>query len=128
MELFFADPSETPLPPDEVRILELKAEPYPDHRRVRVSLALTPFLQQPNGDLLITDPEGNLAAATSFIGAITPRLEMTLHLRSGETRGRFTVTATLYYTEEIQETGSETEILESPARNVVDRASVDFTC
>jgi len=128
MDIFFADSSEIPLPPEDVRILELKAEPYPDGRRVRVSLALTPFLKQPNGDLLITDQEGNLVASSSFIGAVTPRLEMTLHLRSGDARGQFTLTAELYYAEAIQGTGDEAEILASPEKTVVDQASIDFTC
>jgi hypothetical protein len=128
MDIFFADSSEIPLPPEEVRILELKAEPYPDGRRVRVLLSLTPFLKPPNGDIHITDQEGNLVATSSFIGAVTPRLEMTLHLRSIEAGGSFTVSATLYYTDEIQDTGDETEILASPEKTVVDQASVDFTC
>jgi hypothetical protein len=128
MDIFFADSTEIPLPPEDVRILELKAEPYPDGRRVRVFLSLTPFLKPPNGDIHITDQEGNLVATSSFIGAITPRLEMTLHLRPGEAGGSFTLSATLYYTEEIQGTGDEAEILASPENTVVDQASVDFTC
>ena len=42
MDIFFQDPTDIPLPPEEVRIRELTAEPWPDGRRVRVYVELTP--------------------------------------------------------------------------------------
>ena len=40
----------------EVRIIELRAEPWPeDGRRVRIHLEVTPFLERPNLEVPITD-------------------------------------------------------------------------
>jgi hypothetical protein len=51
MDIFFADPSEVPLPPNEVRIRELNVEPWPDGNRLRVYLEVDPFQKRPNADL-----------------------------------------------------------------------------
>lgn len=44
MDAFFLDPQVPHLPPEETRILDLRAEPYSDGKRVHVNLKLTPFL------------------------------------------------------------------------------------
>ena len=36
MDIFFEDPDDVPVPPQEVEIRELKAQPYPDGRRVSI--------------------------------------------------------------------------------------------
>ena len=41
MDIFFQDPGAIPLPPDDVKIVELRAEPWPDNRRVKVYLERT---------------------------------------------------------------------------------------
>ena len=48
MEIHFHDPSEAPLPPGETRISAVRAEPWPDGRRVSVEVEITPFQQRPN--------------------------------------------------------------------------------
>ncbi|MFM8319423.1 MAG: hypothetical protein ACKOC5_00800, partial [Chloroflexota bacterium] len=96
MDLFFADPSEVPLPPDEVRIRSLLAEPYPDGRRVRVSVEIDPFQRRPNAELAIEDAGGRELASASVIESMTRKFSMTLHLR-GDVSGPLTLTATLFY-------------------------------
>lgn len=81
MDIFFSDPTAIPLPPDEVRVKELRAEPWPDKRRVRVYLEITPFQQRPNGNITITDAAGEEVASVSFIETIDPKMEFTIHLR-----------------------------------------------
>jgi len=126
MDIFFADDSEIPLPPDEVRILDLTIEPYPDGRRVRLSLEMTPFQKSPNGDIVITDSAGFRVAAASFIGAITREVEMTLHLRPADPLGQFTASATLFYTDEIKDGEGEDRVLVKPEKKVIHECSVKF--
>jgi len=125
MDIFFSDPEVIPLPPDEVQILALKIEPYPDGRRVRLFLELTPFQKKPSGDIIITDQDGNQAAAASFIEAITPKLEITLHLRYDQP-GQFTATATLYYTEEIEDVIQDDRILVRPNKQIIHQVEEIF--
>jgi hypothetical protein len=125
MDIFFTDPEAIPLPPDEVRILELKIEPYPDSRRVKVFLELTPFQKKPSGDITISDQAGNQAAAASFVEAITPKLEMTLHLRYDQP-GEFTALTTLYYTEEIEDGVQDDRIVVRPNKQIIHQVEEKF--
>ena len=97
MDIFFADPTAIPLPPEQVRIVALQAEPWPDGRRVHVTLEVTPFLKRPNAELRMTDQDGDVAASISVIETITPKMEFTMHLRSPQLQGEFTLSARLYY-------------------------------
>ena len=124
MDIFFQDPTAIPLPPDEVRIRELRAEIWPDNRRVRVFLEVTPFQKRPNGEVIITNPRGDEVASVSIIESIVPRIEFTMHLRGELPAGVYRLSATLYY---------ETELEAPPAppknreRIVVDQAQRDFS-
>lgn len=128
MDIFFSDPDAIPLPPDDVRIQELRAEPWPDNRRVRVYLEITPFQQRPDGNIIIKDAEGQEVANVSIIETIDPKMEFTLHLRGPVRPGTYQVTATLFYQakDEDQEAGA----LSSPderKQRVVDQATTQFS-
>lgn len=128
MEIFFADPSEKPLPPEEVRIREIQARPWEDGRRVKVNLEVTPFLKRPSGQVEIRDAAGALVASASIVEAMTPHIEINLHLRAAELQGEFTVLAEIYYLPDI-ETVLEDEDRPPvpPQRMVVDSAQAVFT-
>jgi hypothetical protein len=81
MDAFFLDPNVERLPPEATRLLDLRAEPYPDGRRVRVGLELTPFQKRPDIELTLTDPDGQTAATASVIEPMGWKLELTLHVR-----------------------------------------------
>jgi hypothetical protein len=130
MDIFFQDPAAIPLPPDEVRILEFRAEPWSDNRRIRIRLSITPFQKRPNGEIAITDDEGTEVAAFSIIETISPKMEFTVHLRGGRENGQFTASVILFYYEEepdrIQPHDSP-EGFELPAKTrIVDRAQAVF--
>jgi hypothetical protein len=133
MDIFFQDPTDIPLPPEEVRIRGLTAEPWPDGRRVRVSLELTPFQNRPNGEIDIRNDKEEEVSSVSFIETIDPKMQFTMHLRTLETEGEFTVSATVFYpitenAEESEEENSNQESLLLPDEiMVVDRSSVKFT-
>ena len=125
MDIFFTDPTEIPLPPDEVRIRSLRAEAWPDGRRVRVSLEVDPTLKRPNADLLIQDAQGNEVAAASIIESMDRRMEITMHLRGFEGGGPYKLSATLFFAELEKEPapGQEPAL---PERLVTDTAQVTF--
>jgi hypothetical protein len=126
MELFFDDPNITRLPPEDVRILNLRAEPNPDGQRVRVWLELTPFLQNPNGEISIKNVQGQELANASFIECITPKMDFTLHLRGAPSGGACTLLASIFYLEAIQERDEVENPSGETLRTVVDEKQVTF--
>ncbi len=130
MEIFFRDPNEVPLPPEEVRIRELRADPLPDGQRVRVYLETEPFQKRPSADLVITDETGQEVAAVSIIESMLRKMELTMHLRGGKTSGKFTLHADLFYGKLVEpEPGNKPaqEAANYPLeRTVVDQAEAVF--
>jgi len=125
MDIFFHDPTDLPLPPDEVHIRKFEAKPYPDNRRVRVYLEISPFQKRPSGEVSIFDSEENEVASVSIIETVDPRMEMTLHMHGVETQGNFIAKAEIYYTEPLpEENGEENQTL--PERNTIDTAEMAF--
>jgi hypothetical protein len=107
----FDDPETPRKPPAEVRILDLHAEPWPDGRRVRVHLELTPFEQKPNISLTITTAAGDPSASAAIIESFTHKLVITMHLRWIDPTGSYRLEASVSY----------------PEIDPVDRRAVDFS-
>lgn len=130
-DIFFTDAGEAPVPPDEVRIRALSAQPRPDGLRVKVHASLTPFQRRPNVEVNITNAEGRELAAVSVVEAIDSTMEFTMHLRQARTPGRYKLSARVFYADvESQQTeaagqASASELL-GKARTVVDERSVEF--
>lgn len=100
MEFFIDDSDVQRLPPDEVRLLSIQVEPYPDKKRLRVRLEITPFQKSPHLDLQLTASDGSEAGSVSIIEPAAWNMEFTLHIRrSGETAGDYLLTAHLFYPE-----------------------------
>jgi hypothetical protein len=97
MDMFFADPNDPPLPPEEVRLRELRAEPWAEGRRVKVMLELTPFQKRPSAEVLLTDPNGVEAARTSILETFSRKMAFNLHLRPDAPAGEYTLAITVYY-------------------------------
>ena len=116
MSLFFSDPNDPPLPPQEVRIRRLSAEPWHDRRRVRVDLEVTPFQKRPHGEIRITNARGEEVASLSIIGAMMPKMSFTVHLREKDPSGVYTVHASLYYFEEPEESSAPSSEIEAMLR------------
>ncbi len=124
MDIFFADPSEVPLPPAEVRIRQLKAEPSPDGRRVRVYFEVDPFQKRPNAELFIIDDNENEAASVSIIESMNRRMELTMHLRNART-GMYVLKAVLFYSK-FEEQDAPIEDIQPIEQTVVDTAETAF--
>ena len=137
MDNFFQDSFENPLPPDEVRIRELRAEPWPDGRRVRIYLEVDPFQKRPSAEVIITDSEAVVVAQASVIESMAHKIEFNMHLRQAQPGGRYTVSAILFYSEPIPESRrpenepevptSLPEAISWPQTKTVDRAETTFS-
>ncbi len=128
MDIFFQDPDDAPVPPEEVRIREFSASPYPDGRRVRIQLEVTPFLKRPSGEILLKNADGIVIASANIIETMTRKMELTLHLRS-EVEGEILAAADIFYQEvptEEPNGGSEGEFQLSE-RERVDYSEIVFT-
>ncbi len=99
MDIFFEDPSEIPLPPAETRIRSLKAQPWPDGRRVKISLELDPFQKHPSLEMTLLDPGGSLAGSVDIIETMSRKMELNMHLRGEPVPGEYTLKAVLFYLE-----------------------------
>jgi len=100
MEFFLNNPEVERVVPESTRILALRAEPYPDGKRLRVALDLTPFQQRPNIELALSDAEGNETGSASIVEPVAWKLELTLHNRTAApAAGPYRLTARLSYPE-----------------------------
>lgn len=101
MELWPAESNFKCLPPADTRLVEIKAEPYPDGKRLRVMLTMTPFQKKPYLELNPIDTMDAIVATTSIVEPATTKLELTMHIRKlliGAINP-FTLSTTLYYPE-----------------------------
>jgi hypothetical protein len=130
-EIFFTEPSEAPVPPDEVRIRMLEAEPRPDGRRIDVRTALTPFQQRPNIEISIRDEEGREVSTLSVVEAIDAQMDFTMHLRGPQGSGHYTMAMRVFYADIESHEAAEGEEVQSSeilhkATMVVDEATTEF--
>ena len=126
MDIIFTDPSDVPLPPDEIRIRKFTAEPYSDGRRVRIVIEVTPFQERPSGEVTIQDQDGKQVASASIIEAIEPAMEITLHMRSVEPRGDYTASIYFYYMDKVDDEVEDTGPPIRPQVKVIDQAETSF--
>jgi hypothetical protein len=125
MDIFFTDPTEVPLPPDEVRIREFTADPWPDGQRVKTYLEVTPFQKRPSGEVVITNSLGQTVATSNIIETIDPKMEINMHLRLPEPAGAYDVSVILFYLQDLDEEEQESDP-SPPERMIVDEAQTSF--
>jgi hypothetical protein len=107
-EIEFVEPDEVPQPPEAVKIEELTARVYPDGRRVRVCVKVTPFFERPNLEFQVINSEGVEVASLSIIESMDRDFEMTVHLRGPQPSGRHTLRGELFYSPESPRRALET--------------------
>lgn len=84
--------------PEETHITSLTAEPYPDGRRLRVNIEITPFQARPYIEVSLRNAADEEVASASVVEPMSWKLEFTLHLR-GELHNPYTLEAHLFYPE-----------------------------
>jgi hypothetical protein len=97
MDIFFRDPNEIQLAPEEVRLNKVHVTPQSNGRQVRIYLELTPFIKRPNVEVTITAESGKEVAHTSILETMLPKLEFTMHLRGPEPGKKYNLETTVYY-------------------------------
>jgi hypothetical protein len=118
MDAFFPEmnPDLVRVPPEETRILSLAAEhaaPNPEFNtgeRVRVNLKITPFLQRPHIEVILSDADGEELSMTNLIEPMAWNLEFVMHLRGRTGPSPWHVSAHLFYPEGPGEDRAECEI------------------
>jgi len=85
------------LPPEEVSITELTAEPYEDGQRIRVNIEISPFEKRPHLTVTLSDTKKQEISQTSFVEPMTWKLEFTMHLRTEPAKGPLDLEARLFY-------------------------------
>lgn len=132
MDINFQDPSDIPLPPDEVRIRELRAKVLSDQVRIQIFLELTPFQKRPNGEIKVTDDQGREVASISIIEAIDSKMQLTIHLPDGS-EGEHTLSTQIYYypielfQKEAGSEGKDAQVELPTEKQVVDSQETKFT-
>ncbi|MCC7119134.1 MAG: hypothetical protein IT310_11455 [Anaerolineales bacterium] len=96
MDFFFPEDQLARAVPAETKISTLVAETYPDGRRVRVNIEVTPFQKRPYIEVVLSDKDQNEIASASIVEPLSWKLEFTMHLR-GAVNNPYTLNARLYY-------------------------------
>jgi hypothetical protein len=123
VNIFFPDPNDPPCPPEEVRLRDLGAKPWPDGQRVKVFFELTPFQMRPSAEVRLSGPDGEEAAQVSILEAISRKMEFNLHLRPDAPAGEYTLAVTVYYQKLPSQEQPEAPL---PEPLVVDRGQFKF--
>ena len=64
----------------EAKIVELKARPYEDNRRVLVTFRLSPFSKPPGATIHVLDSDGKETARSDLVNILHLESEITIHL------------------------------------------------
>jgi hypothetical protein len=132
MDIFSQDLSDMPVAPHDVRIRQFQVKPWPGGRRVSVYLELSPFQQNPNGEISVTNAYGDEVANLTIIETIDPINEFTIHLRGSDIKGEYTATINIFYTDPEQNDNASSRAQEgymqlpSTRFMVVDQAQSTF--
>lgn len=97
MDIPFFEPEHMPQPRENIIVETLDAEAYPDGRRVRVTVKMTPFSERPSLVIEAVNSVGELVAQVDVLETMTKQVSLTLHLRGPLPEPRATVRAHLYF-------------------------------
>jgi hypothetical protein len=125
LDIFFNDPNVVRLPPEEVRLREVRITPQTATGRVKIHLELTPFQKRPNISVSITSASGKEAARATILETMLTRLELTMHLREPDSGSEYSVETTVFY-QKIPQPGEEEVEIQLPEPMTVDQRKTTF--
>ena len=99
MDIFFDNPNDPPVPPEEMAIRSLEVKPYEDKRRVAIDFEITPFQERPNLEINVRNQAGRQVSTLSVVEAIEHKMSFTLHLREESPGGEYLLTMEVFYTD-----------------------------
>ena len=97
MDIFFSDPGDIPVEPDNVKVRSLTAEPYPDGRRVKIYLEISPFTMKPNIEINIDNQDKLRVGSLSIVETMIHKMDFTIHLREKNPQGNYKITVVIFY-------------------------------
>lgn len=92
---------ENPLPPKEVRFLDLKVEPWEDNARLKIFVKLTQFSNPPHLSFFIKDKNDLLLSEVTLIENIETDFVFTMHLRNYSDQKELFIFGEIFYDDEI---------------------------
>jgi hypothetical protein len=125
MSMFFQDPNEVKLPPEEVRLKSVQVVPTNSTGRVKVLIELTPFQKRPNVEVSINAPSGKEAAHAVILDTLLPKLEVNMHIREFEQGLEYRVETRVYY-QRLPEATTQPVELPLPEPMQVDQQVISF--
>lgn len=120
-------PNPLPIDPaEEIKIMEVEAEPYPDKRRVKVKFTLSSFTHGPSALVTLTFNSIQLASV-NIVNIFVPENEITIHIPGDSVKpGMYQVELDLFFIIEAEDVnGEETTI--HLQQSHLDNTSVSFT-
>ena len=95
-DAFFRTDQITPAD-NEIEIIDLIAEPYQDHRRVKINFRLSFFQEPPNAAITLYGVDGEKIASVDLVNLIEPENEITLHIPKSQSKvGEYQVQLNLF--------------------------------
>ena len=125
MDIFFSDPDEIPLPPDEIRFRNIQVYPIDDSNKIKIFIEIDPFRKKPNIDLVVFNNRREIATSVNIIESIQRKMEIIAHLKRNTADIEFNLEATLYYSEiedEKNNNGKISRFIDS----IVDKKEIPF--
>ena len=83
--------------PADVRFVEVKVEPWPDGKRIRVHVTLTPFVSRPDLTASVCEDQGSEVCSANIIQTMDDRMVFTLHLRGNSPSNQYTLQINVFY-------------------------------
>ena len=120
-------PSPLPIDPaEEIKIMEVEVEPYPDKRRVKVKFILSSFTHGPSALVTLTFNDIQLASV-NIVNIFVPENEITLHIPGdGVKPGTYQVELDLFFIIEAKNEDGEDSTIQLQQSHL-DNTSVSFT-
>ena len=125
MDIFFSDPDEIPLPPDEIRFRNIQVYPINGSNKIKIYIEIDPFRKKPNIDLVVFNNRREIATSVNIIESIQRKMEIIAHLKRNTADIEFNLEATLYYSEiedEKNNNGKISRFIDS----IVDKKEIPF--
>jgi len=98
-------------PIQDIEILEFSSEIYPDHRRVKVTFALSDFQVNPNASIKLTNQNGDRLAEVNIINIFSHANEITLHIPANQNKpGDYKIELDLFYVQEEEIPGADDQV------------------
>jgi hypothetical protein len=125
MDILFTGIEQTSLPPEDVRIQNIEVKPWSDGRRIGVVLQVDRCQTPLNLDISIMDKNGLITSTTSVVENLSPRIELTIHLRSVKHESEYQLDVTLFSSVIIEQKTSD-QSQELITKKIIDKRQVWF--